>query len=216
MNRSIKNIVSTVGIVLALSGLDHGFFEVLQGNTPTPGIGIQAIGPHHQMWLYGSEGAISLIPNFLWSGLASITVSLIIILWSLFFLQKKHGATVFLLLFLTLFAVGGGFAQIIFFLPAWAVATRINSVIYWPKFLSENFRRWLAGIWQVTLSIAAASFLIGLAIAITGYVPGVDKENYGLILIICWTFVFGGGWFMFLLTYLAGFAFDAIARPVQK
>lgn len=213
MNRTVKTIISTVGVVLAISGLDHGFFEVLQGYTPTPGIGILAIGPQQQMWVYGSEGALSLIPNFLLSGIASILVSIILLVWSLRFIQSKHGATVFLLLCITLFLVGGGFAQILFFLPAWGVATYINRPIHWPGFISETIRRRLAPIWPVTISIAIISFLIGLFIAITGFVPGIDKENAELILTICWLFVFGGGWFMFLLSYLAGFAHDTTNRP---
>jgi Na+/melibiose symporter-like transporter len=52
------------------------------------------------------------------------------------------------------------------------------------------------------------SFLIGLFIAITGFVPGVSKSNPERIFAICWSFIFGGGLGMTLLTFVAGFAHD--------
>ena len=45
MNRATKTIVSTISVILAIAGLAHGIPEILQGNTPTEGLIIQAIGP---------------------------------------------------------------------------------------------------------------------------------------------------------------------------
>ena len=50
MNRSTKTIVSNIGVILGLSGIDHGIFEILQGNQPTNGALIQAIEPAQKMW----------------------------------------------------------------------------------------------------------------------------------------------------------------------
>jgi hypothetical protein len=44
MNHATRTIVSTIGIILAIAGLDHGIFELLQGNVSTGGILIQTIG----------------------------------------------------------------------------------------------------------------------------------------------------------------------------
>jgi hypothetical protein len=127
MNRATKIIVSTISIILAIAGMVHGFFEILQGNTPTGGLIIQAIGDEQQMWLYGTEEAFTIIPNFLITGILTIIVSLAIIIWSASYLQTKRGAAVFLLLFVVLFLVGGGIAAQVVFVPiTWAVATRIN------------------------------------------------------------------------------------------
>jgi hypothetical protein len=212
MNRATKIIVSTIGVILAIAGIDHGFFETLQGNTPTDGLIIQAIGDAHQMWSYGTEEAFSIVPNFLITGILAILVSLAIIVWSVRFVHTQHGATVFGLLFIALFLVGGGIAAQIMFVPVtWAVATRINKPLdWWRKILPAGVRRGLAKIWPVTLTIGCISVLIGLFIAITGYVPGVSDDER--ILAICWSFVFGGGLGMFLLTFVAGFAHDIQAK----
>lgn len=209
MNRATRIIVSTVGVILGIAGMNHGLFEVLQGNTPTEGLIIQAIGDAHQMWYYGTEEAFTIIPNFLVTGILAMTVSLAIIVWSVGFVHRKRGAAIFGLLFVVLFLVGGGIAQVVFFVPTWAVATRINKPLtWWRKFLPEKMRRVLAKLWPYTLTVASMSFLIGLFIAITGFVPGVSKSNPELILTICWSFIFGGGLGTMLLTFVAGVAYD--------
>ena len=94
MNRATRNIVSTIGVILGIAGMNHGFFETLQGNTPidAPAI-IQAIGAEMQWWAFWGEEAFTIIPNFLLTGLLAITVSLAIIIWSLFFIDRKYGGT---------------------------------------------------------------------------------------------------------------------------
>src|SRR5512140_2934526 len=106
--KATKTIVAITGISLGIAGLNHGFFETLQGNTPTNGLIIQAIGAANRMWLHGTEEAFTIIPNFLVTGLLAILVSLAIMVWSVGFVHKQHGPTVFILLFILLFLVGGG------------------------------------------------------------------------------------------------------------
>lgn len=206
--KATRIIVATIGVTLGIAGMDHGFFETLQGNTPTNGLIIQAIGEANRMWLHGTEEAFTIIPNFLVTGILAIIVSMAIMIWSVGFVHTKHGGSVFGLLFILLFLVGGGIAAQIMFVPVtWAVATRINRPLsWWREALPGNVRRVLAKIWPVTLALGTLSFLIGLFIAITGYVPGEsDPER---ILNICWAFIFLSGLGTYLLTFVAGFAYD--------
>lgn len=213
MNRATRTIVSTIGVVLGIAGMNHGFFEVLQGNTPTEGVLIQAIGEAHQMWLYGGEEAFTIVPNFLVTGILAMLVGLGVIVWSLGFVHRKRGPIVLLLLFILLFLVGGGIAQVVFIAPTLAVATRIDQPLtWWRKILPEKMRRALAKVWPYSLAAACLSFLIGLFIAITGFVPGVSRNNPELILSICWAFVFGGGLGLMVFTFVAGFAHDIQAQ----
>jgi hypothetical protein len=216
MNRATRIIVTTIGVILGIAGLDHGFFEILQGNQPANRLIIQAIGSAHRMWLHGTEEAFTIIPNFLITGILAVIVSLAIIVWSVGFVHSKHGATVFGLLFVLLFLVGGGIAAQIMFAPVtWAAATRINKPLdWWRKVLPEGVRRGLAKIWPVTLMLGSISLLIGLFIAITGFVPGESDPDR--ILSICWSFVFLGGLGMFLLTFVAGFADDIQKRILES
>jgi hypothetical protein len=206
MNRATKIIVSTMGAMLGISGINHGFFETQQGNQPTNGLIIQAIGPAKRMWLHGTEEAFTFIPNFLITGILAIMVSLAIIVWSIGFIDKKHGPTVFILLFILLVLVGGGIGQIIFFTVAWVVSTRINHPLtWWRKVLPENFRKILAKLWPVSLTFVSMLFLAALEIAIGGFVPGVNDPEQKLY--ICWSFL-GIGFGLYILTFVSGFAHD--------
>jgi hypothetical protein len=201
-----------LAVLLAISGmLAHGFFEVLQGNTPTDGLFIEAIGEAHRTWEHGAEGAFTIIPNFLITGLLAMTVSLGIIIWSVGFVHKKNGPLVLLLFFILLFLVGGGVAQILFFIPLWAVATRINKPLsWWRRILPAGPRRVLAELWPWFLVAGAVLFVIGLVISITGYVPGLSDPEQ--ILTIDWS-ILGIGYLLYLLAFVAGFAYDIEGQP---
>ena len=206
MNRATKIIVTSMGIALGIAGINHGFFETLQGNQPTNTLIIQAIGDVQQMWVHGTEEALTIIPNFLITGILAILVSFAIMVWSVGFVDKKYGPTVFILLFILLVLVGGGIGQIIFFTLAWAGATRINKPLtWWRKVLPENVRRVLAKVWPTSLFFGLLCFLIALEIAIFGIVPGVNDADQKLY--ICWSLL-GIGLVAFLFTFMAGFAHD--------
>src|SRR5579859_3938866 len=206
MNRVTRIVVATFGVLLGISGMNHGFFEVLQGNTPTNGLIIQAIGPAHRMWVHGTEEAFTLIPNFLVTGILAITVGLVIIVWSVGFVHKKYGPLVFILLFVLLFLVGGGIGQVVFFTLAWAFATQINKPLtWWRKILSANVRGALAPVWPGLLTVGSLLFLFALEIAIAGFVPGLNNPEQKLYL--CWSLL-GLALAAYCLTFVSGFARD--------
>jgi hypothetical protein len=193
--------------MLGIAGLDHGVFEVLQGNKPTEGLVIQAIAPARQWWAYGGEEAFTLVPNFLVTGILAILISLVVIVWSVGFVHRKRGPLVLALLLVSLFLVGGGIAQILFFAPLLIASARIHKPLTeWRKALSGPVGRLLSALWPGMLAVTAVSFLIGLVIAIWGFVPGLDDPEQ--VLTICWAFVFGGGLGGLLISVVAGFARD--------
>lgn len=211
MNHATRRIVAVLGVMLGISGFNHGFFEALQGNTSTDGLIIQAIGDAQQMWLHGTEEAFTVVPNLLLTGILSMLVSLVIIIWSVGFVHRKHGSTIFILLFLLLFLVGGGIGQVVFFIPTWLASTRINKPLtWWQQVLPEISRRVLATLWPFSLSAVVVCFLIALEIAIVGFVPGVDDPDSALT--ICWSFLFAS-WILMLFSFTSGFAYDIEHQP---
>lgn len=199
-------IVTTIGAIFGLSGMNHGLFEIHQGNTPTDGLIIHAIGEGQRFWELGTEDAFTLIPNFLISGILSMMVGLAIVVWSLKFIQTKHGPTVFLLLFILLFLVGGGVGQIVFFLPAWAFATRMDKPLtWWRKALPRKTWPFLSNLWVITLVLATVAILIGLEIAVFGLVPGMtDPETINNTALI---FVFISA-NLYVISFIAGFGHE--------
>ena len=152
MNKATRIKVAILGTIFGISGINHGFFETLQGNVPTPGSFIFAIGEAQKMWLHGNEPAFTIIPNFLLTGIAAMIVGLSIIIWSLGFVHKKNGPTVFIHLFILLHLVGGGVAQILFFPFIWLVSTCINQPLAWwrmvpPIKIQEPLAKGSPGSW---------------------------------------------------------------------
>jgi len=170
-------VATTIGVFFGLfSGINHGFFELLQGNTPTNGPLIHAVGDAQRFWPLGTEDAFTILPNFLITGIASMVVGLAIVVWSLWFLPTKHGRTVFLGLFILSFLVGGGIGQVAFFLPAWAFATRMDKpLIWWRKVLPHNSWTFLSNLWFPMLVLATLAMTIGLEMAIFGFFPGITE-----------------------------------------
>jgi hypothetical protein len=200
-------IATTIGVFFGLfSGVNHGFFEFLQGNKPTGGLFIQAIGEAQRFWPLGGEDAFTLIPNFMIAGIASMVVGGMVIIWSIWFLPTKHGRSVFLGLFILLFMVGGGIGQVFFFIPAWAFATRMDKPLtWWRKVLPHSTWPFLSKLWIVTLALATIVMLIGLEMAIFGFFPGVTQpvsiENTALL------FVFSAV-ILYVVSFIAGFGHE--------
>ena len=211
MNKATKIIVATLGVIFGISGISHGFFEVLQGNAPTGGLFISAIGEAQKMWPHGNEYAFTLIPNFLITGIAAMMVGLAIIIWSLGFVHKKNGPTIFFLLFVLLLLVGGGVAQILFFPWIWLVSTRINKPLaWWRKILPVKIQKPLGKLWLWSLVISSSLLVFVLEIAITGFVPAVnDPEAVLSIMLSC----LGVEAAVLPLTFVSGFAHDIAMRP---
>ena len=207
-------IAASIGVFFGLfSGVNHGFFELLQGNKPTDGLVINAIGEAQRFWFEGTEPAFTLIPNFILTGIASIIVGLVIAIWSIWFLPGKHGRTIFLGLFVLSFLVGGGIGQAFFFIPAWAFATRMDKPLtWWQKVLPRNTWPLLSNLWIVLLVLATIAMLIGLEMAIFGLFPGISDpetlQNANM------TFVFGAV-ILYVLSFIAGFGHE-LRRMEQK
>lgn len=200
-------IATAVGVFFGLfSGVNHGFFELLQGNRPTDGLVIQAIGAEQRFWPLGTEEAFTLLPNFMLTGIASIVVGVAIVIWSLWYLPTRHGRSGFLALFVLSFLVGGGIGQVAFFVPAWAFATRMNRPLtWWRRALPRRSWPLLSRLWPVTLALAAAVMLIGLEIAIFGFVPGLTApesiQNTAMLCVLTAAI-------LTVLTFIAGFGHE--------
>lgn len=188
--KGTKAVAAALGVCVGVSGLDHGFFEVLQGNTATPAFIVQAIGPAQRMWIYGTEEAFTLVPNFLVTGFLAMVAGLLTILWSLRCVDRPNGGRVLLLLGGLMFLVGGGIGMLVFLLAGWLVARRIHRPLTWvPSRLPGTGRRLLWRSWPALVVVGLALYGFALEVAIVGFVPGVPDPDQALI--ICWLALLG-------------------------
>lgn len=206
MNKATRLNVASLGTVFGLSGIFHGFFESKQGNVPAKIGIINSVGELHKMWGHGDEPALTLIPNYMVSGILSMIVAVVLIVWSLKFVHKKNGPAVFLLLFITLLLVGGGVAQVIFFPFIWLVSTRIHKPLsWWKKILPPGLRKVLSALWPWLIGLSNVVMLFVLAVSFTGFVPGIHSEDTVLsIMFGCLLAVL----VLFPASYIAGFSYD--------
>ena len=212
-NTATRTVVSTLGVLLGVSSINHGVLEILQGNQPIHHHIIKALGPgyHWTVWTQGSEPAFTVVPSFLTTGILATIAGLLIILCSLRFIHKPHGPMVFLLLSIASFLVGGGLAQVLLFTVNWAFATRIlASLGFWRVLLPRIVPRILVRLWPWTLTAGSFVFLAALEIATFGYIPGVAPETQLLHAILLWLglaiIIF------FLASFILGLAHDIEAR----
>ena len=211
MNRATQTVASTLGVLVGLAGVDHGIFEILQGNVAPNDIMIAAIGPAQRFWQYGEETALTIIPNFLVTGFLAVIFGILVMIWSIKFIDKKYGAGILFLLGVTLFLFGGGFAPIFTTIIASLVATRINkSLRIWRAILPGFLRRFLEKVWLWVLITFIILFVFSVIVAIFGWplTSFYDADTSFNILNILSYIMLG---FM-LLSPLTGFAHDIQAQ----
>ena len=165
MRKATKTVTKWFGITAGIAGMEHGYFEILRGNTVPEGLMILSIGPPcipEEVW-NACEPAMTIIPNFLITGIIALIIGLMILLWSIFFIEHKYGGGILILLSINLLLFGGGlFPPLIGFIGGMA-GTKIHKPITrephgrilnlmariwpWPLviFLVWVFGQWLVG-----------------------------------------------------------------------
>lgn len=171
---ALRVTASAFGVYAGLLGMEHGFFETLQGNVAPKGIRILAVGSPGLPFPFGHEPAMTLVPNFLLTGILAMIFGLLIIIWSARFIQKRHGAVVLILLSIILLLVGGGFGPITLLISASIAAARMDKpLLWWRLHLSPRPRRTLAELWPSSLFAALLWVPVEF---ILGYVLGLKND----------------------------------------
>jgi hypothetical protein len=131
---------------------------------------IAAIGPEQRFWAYGEETALTIVPNFLVTGILAVIVGVLVVIWAGWFVHRKYGPGILMLLSILLFLVGGGFAPIFMAIIASLTATRIHKPLtFWRKVLPGVVGKFLGEIWLAVLIIFVLVFVISVEIAIFGW-----------------------------------------------
>ncbi|MFX0052545.1 MAG: hypothetical protein ACFE8U_14775 [Candidatus Hermodarchaeota archaeon] len=207
---AMRVAASTLGILVGLAGIEHGFLEMLQGNVTPSGIWIDAIGPEQRLWEYATETAITIVPNFFWTGILAMVIGFLVTIWSAVFIERKYGARVLFLLSVTLFLVGGGYGPIFFTIFATITATKINKPLtWWNTHLSIRTRDFLAKLWPWSVPALLITFWAGVEIAIFGY-PLLWLFSVDLTYGFQWIFGFTSLGLMFVVIL------SALAYDIQK
>ena len=147
-NKSAARIMaSTFGFLCGLGGITHGVGEMLQGNVTPSGIVINSWTQGPIATNMGGEPAMAIVPNLLVTGLLTIFFSLATIVWSVLFVQRKHGGLILIFLSITMLLVGAGFAPPIMGILAGVAGLGIHARTWWGTRLPINLQHFLAKSW---------------------------------------------------------------------
>ena len=198
MKNATRVTVSTYGTILGIAGLEHGAGEILQGNVAPSGIVIESWPDIEAYEILAGEPAMTIIPNLLLSGILTVIVSIILMVWAVKHIEKNSGGRVLILLSFILLLVGGGFGPpIMGFIVGWA-GTRINSSLNWVAGRSSFGKLWpimfVAGI------IGYFSLWPGLVI-LSQFFPA---ESLPIVQLTLFSFS------TFILALLSSFAYDSM------
>lgn len=184
-NKATRVYSATLGILVGLAGIEHGYFEILQGNVKPESMMIDAIGPQQRNWEFGIETALTVIPSFLISGILSVILGALVAVWAYRFVGRKAGPPVLLALSVALWLVGGGFAPIFLTILGFLGATRVHKPLnFWRLRAPKRLRKLFATLWPWSLIISVVSFVISVEIAIFGDpllgIVGNAETTYGI------------------------------------
>ncbi len=201
MNRAIRITSSLFGIFAGFGGLEHGYFEILQGNVRPDSLMISSIGPPCEMdkvW-NACEPAMTILPNFLVTGILAIILGVITMIWSAAFVQQKYGGGVLILLSIGLLLLGGGIFPPLIGIIGGVLGTRIHAPLtWWRANLTGKPTCFLAKLWLWTI-IAFFSWLFG-QLVIGALFPEFMLKNALLSPLL----ILG----LLILTILTAFAYD--------
>jgi hypothetical protein len=124
---AVRATAAAFGVYAGILGMEHGYFETLQGSVAPKSLKILAVSGWELPFPFGHEPAMTLIPNFLVTGIAAMIAGLAIVLWSVWFPQRRYSAAVLLLLSVILLLVGGGFGPISLLIVACIAAANIDT-----------------------------------------------------------------------------------------
>lgn len=187
MNKSTKVFTSTFGAIMALAGIEHGIGEALQGNTVPSGIMVLSWPDSPFFNAVGGEPALTVVPNMLISGILTIFVSLALLVWVLFFVHRKRGGLVMVLISLAMLLVGGGIFPPVLSMVVAIAAKKVNAPLtWWRTRPSVRGRIVMAKLWPWFFGGGILSFLAMLpGLGILGHFFGINSTVIILIVLCC-------------------------------
>jgi hypothetical protein len=110
MRKATRLVAVFLGAAAGIAGVEHGVYEILQGNVRPEGLFIVSMGPPcipEEVW-NACEPALTVIPNFLITGILATLLGLAVLVWSVGFVHRERGGLLLVLLSIALLLFGGG------------------------------------------------------------------------------------------------------------
>jgi hypothetical protein len=129
MRKATRVITASLGLFAGFGGLEHGYFEILQGNVRPGSILIASMDPPcvpEATW-HACEPAMTVVPNFLVTGILAMALGLLTMVWAAAYVHRPQGGAILALLSLGLLLFGGGIFPPLIGIIGGVTGTRINA-----------------------------------------------------------------------------------------
>ncbi len=148
----LRITASFLGIYAGLIAIQHGIFEIIQGNTIPDALMFNAIGPPCQaeeVW-HACFPAMTLIPNLLITGIAAVLVGLGMAVLAISVAGRRRRGLLLGMLSVLVLITGGGFV------PVWiGMAAAIAASLRTPDRTGKAFWNILGRLWPWPLILMA-------------------------------------------------------------
>jgi hypothetical protein len=155
MRRATRITAAILGLTAGGAGVEHGVFEILQGNVRPDGIMIASIGSPcvPELSWNACEPAMTIIPNFLITGILAVALGIAVMIWSAAFVHRRAGGLVLIGLSFLLLLFGGGIFPPAIGFVAGALATRIHRSVPANRRGRGGLATLLARLWPWSLAL---------------------------------------------------------------
>jgi MFS family permease len=201
MRKATRISAIVLGLTAGVAGIEHGVFEILQGNARPEGLMISSIGPPcvPELSWNQCEPAMTVLPNLLITGILAVLLGVMVTAWAAFFVQRKRGGLVLILLCIPLLLFGGGIFPPLIGIIAAVLGTRIHKPLN-PEGsrMSGGLLQFLAVLWPWSLGLYVG-WVLGQWVIGHFFNDWLLANGYLIIVMVLGTL---------LLTFVAAYAHD--------
>lgn len=197
MRKATRVIAAAFGAFAGFGGLEHGYFEILQGNVRPESIMIASMGPPcvaEEIW-NACEPAMTIIPNFLVTGILAMVLGLVTMVWAVAFVQRRWGGAILALLSFGLLLFGGGIFPPVFGIIGGLLGTRINTPL----------KRQPGPVWATLAKLWPWAIVVHFVFLFGQFVIGYFFNEFLMENAVLWAVLFLG---LLVFSILAGYGHD--------
>jgi hypothetical protein len=209
MNKATTTMFLTLGILSGIMGIEHGIGEVLEGYRPTNGIFILSWPDSMFFEIMAGEPAMTLIPNYLVTGLLAIFFSAAFLIVLVKSGLDKKALMIPLALLVLMLLFGGGFGPPILGVIAVLIALKRNSQLKTWSRLPLELHSVLSKVWPWSFGLCLLGWLMLFpGAALIAFFTGVNTALIMLIpILVAFAFI--------PITLLLGFSRDLLERKTE-
>jgi len=209
MNKATTTLFLTLGILAGIMGIEHGIGEVLEGYRPTDSVFILSWPNSAFFEIMAGEPAMTIIPNYLVTGLLAIFFSCIFLVVLVKPGLDRRTITILPALLILMLLAGGGFGPPILGIIAVLIALKRNSPLkIWSK-LPSRLHSILGRLWPWSFGLCLIGWLMLFpGAALIAFFTGMDNALLMIIpILIAFAFI--------PVTLLLGFSRDILKRKPE-